>query len=241
MAQPGTRKKMDHSGSDADASYDLVRQAMVQEQLRAKAIRDERVLAAMAAIPRELFVRPQDRSVAYDDRALPIDLSQTISQPYMVAIMTEWLDVQDHHRVLEIGTGSGYQAAVLARLSGHVYTLERLAPLSEQARRLLMTLGVTNVTCLVGDGTCGYPAYGPYDRIIVTAGAPSVPPALLEQLADGGKLVIPVGAPDEQVLTRVEKQSSRYVEIAGIACRFVPLIGQQAWPGPAGEGSQAEE
>ena len=221
---------MGHSGSDAQASYDLARQAMVQQQLRAKSIRDERVLAAMGAIPRELFVRPQDKSLAYDDRALPIELQQTISQPYMVAIMTEWLDVRDRHRVLEIGTGSGYQAAVLAKLACHVFTLERLAALSREARDRLMSLGLTNVTCLVGDGSRGWPGFGPYDRIIATAAAPAVPPALLEQLADGGRLVIPIGAQDQQVLTLVEKQASRFIEVTGIACRFVPLIGEQAWP-----------
>lgn len=232
---------MGQSSSDANAPYDLARQAMVQQQLRAKSIRDERVLAAMAAIPRELFVRLQDKSLAYDDRALPIELHQTISQPYIVAIMTEWLDVRDRHRVLEIGTGSGYQTAVLARLACHVYTLERLAALSRDARGRLMYLGVTNVTCLVGDGSRGWPGFGPYDRIIATAAAPAVPPALLEQLADGGKLVIPVGTHDEQVLTLVEKQASGFIETPGIACRFVPLIGEQAWPEAIAEAGHETE
>jgi protein-L-isoaspartate(D-aspartate) O-methyltransferase len=226
---------MRHSGSDADAEYDLLRKAMVEEQLRHKGIRDERVLAVMAAIPRERFVRPEDRAFAYEDRALPIELDQTISQPYIVALMTQWLDVQDHHKVLEIGTGSGYQAAILAPLARHVYTLERLPALSRGARDRLAALGLTNVTCLVGDGSRGCPSFGPYDRIMATAAAPTVPAALLEQLADGGKIVIPVGGHDEQVLTLVQKVEGRFIETTGIACRFVPLIGEQAWPGTATE------
>lgn len=221
---------MSHSGSEANTQYDAARQAMVEQQLRQKGVRDERVLAAMASIPRELFVRPRDRSIAYDDRALPIELRQTISQPYMVARMTEWLDVRDSDTVLEIGTGSGYQAAVLAKLARHVYTLERHGALSREAQSRLRSLGLTNVTCLVGDGSCGWPGFGPYDRILTTAAAPTMPTALLEQLADGGILVIPVGSQDEQVLTRVQRQASRFIEIPGLDCRFVPLIGEQAWP-----------
>ncbi len=221
---------MGHSGSDANEQFDLARQAMVQQQLRQKGIRDERVLAAMATVPREAFVRPQDKSLAYDDRALPIEWCQTISQPYIVGLMSQWLDVHEQHKVLEIGTGSGYQAAILAKLARHVYTLERLAALSRDARTRLMDLGLTNVTCLVGDGSRGFPSFGPYDRIITTAAAPTVPAALLEQLADAGKLVIPVGSHEEQVLTLVERQASRFIETPGIACRFVPLIGEQAWP-----------
>jgi protein-L-isoaspartate(D-aspartate) O-methyltransferase len=226
---------MMHSGSDADAEYELARKAMVEEQLRRKGIRDERVLAAMAAIPRERFVRPEDKSFAYEDRALPIEMQQTISQPYIVALMTQWLDLQDHHKVLEIGTGSGYQAAILARLARHVYTLERLAALSRRARDRLMALGLANVTCLVGDGSRGFPAFAPYDRIVATAAAPAVPTALLDQLADSGKMVIPIGSHDEQVLTMVERVAGRFIETAGIACRFVPLIGEQAWPDSATE------
>jgi protein-L-isoaspartate(D-aspartate) O-methyltransferase len=221
---------MGHSGSDENTQYELARQAMVQEQLRAKGICDERVLAAMRAIPRERFVLSQDKSLAYDDRALPIERSQTISQPYMVALMTQRLDVRSCHKILEVGTGSGYQAAVLSQLGRHVYTLERLAELSRGARERLAGLGLTNITCLTGDGSLGCPAFGPYDRIVATAGAPSVPTALLEQLTDGGKLVVPMGGPDEQILTLVERQAGRFLETAGIACRFVPLIGQQAWP-----------
>jgi len=206
------------------------RRTMIEQQLRRRGIKDERVLAVMAEVPRELFVRPQDRPFAYDDRALPIGLGQTISQPYMVALMTELLDPQPHHRVLEIGTGSGYQTAILAKLAGHVYTLERLAELSRAARQRLQSLGLNNVTYLVGDGSRGWPAFAPYDRIIVTAGSPNVPPPLIEQLADGGKLVIPVGGSDEQVLTLVEKHGDRLIERPSIPCRFVPLVGKEAWP-----------
>jgi protein-L-isoaspartate(D-aspartate) O-methyltransferase len=221
---------MGPSDNHVDSQFDATRQLMVRRQLREKNILDERVLAAMAAIPRELFVRPQDRAAAYDDRALPIDLNQSISQPYIAAYMTEWLDVRDTDAVLEIGTGSGYQAAVLAALARHVYTLERYDELSRQACSRLQHLGLTNVTCLVGDGSRGLPGFAPYDRIIATAAAPSLPASLLDQLGDGGKMVIPVGSYDEQVLILVKRQADRFVEVRGIACRFVPLIGEQAWP-----------
>ncbi len=225
---------MCHMDRDVNNAYERARQAMIEQQLRDKGIRDPRVLAAMADVPREIFVRPEDRAAAYEDRALAIDARQTISQPFMVALMTQQLDVHGTHSVLEVGTGSGYQAAVLARLARHVYTLERLGDLSRQARQRFAELGLTNVTCLVGDGSTGWPPFGPYDRIITTAAAPAVPSALLDQLAEGGKLVIPVGSQDEQTLTLVERQGSRFVEVAGIPCRFVPLIGEQAWPASAG-------
>ncbi len=215
-----------------DEAYDAARQTMVREQLREKGIRNERVLAAMAEVPREWFVRPEDREQAYHDRALPIDLHQTISQPYMVALMSDWLDPGPDHSVLEIGTGSGYQAAILAKLARHVYTLERHAELSRQACGRLQQLGLTNVTYLVGDGSRGFAGLGPYDRILCTAAAPSVPAGLLEQLREGGKMVIPIGSREEQVLTRVERVAGRFIERRGTACRFVPLIGEQAWPEP---------
>jgi protein-L-isoaspartate(D-aspartate) O-methyltransferase len=144
--------------------------------------------------------------------------------------MTEWLDIRDTDIVLEIGTGSGYQAAVLAALARHVYTLERHGELTRQASGRLQQLGLTNVTCLVGDGSRGLPNFAPYDRIIATAAAPALPADLLDQLGDGGKMVIPVGSPDEQILTLVERQADRFIEVPGIPCRFVPLIGEQAWP-----------
>lgn len=216
--------------SQDPTDFERARQAMVEDQLRSKGVCCPQVLQAMSQVPREAFVLAQDRGAAYDDRALLIDLQQTISQPYMVALMTEWLDVGEKHRVLEVGTGSGYQAAVLGLLAGHVYTVERHAGLSREAQERLTRLGYTNVTCVVGDGSEGYPCFAPYDRIIATAAAPVVPTRLLEQLADGGRLVIPVGSHDEQTLTLVQKQGSRFLESAGIACRFVPLIGSQGWP-----------
>ena len=208
----------------------LARHAMVQQQLRGRGIRSERVLRVMGEVPREMFVRDADKALAYDDRALAIDLGQTISQPYMVALMTELLDVQPDSSVLEVGTGSGYQTIILAQLGRHVYTVERFAELSGQARQRVQALGATNVTCLVGDGSKGWPEFAPYDRIIITAAAPNVPVCLVDQAADGGKLVIPVGGTGEQILTLVEKRGSRLIETPGIACRFVPLIGEDAWP-----------
>jgi protein-L-isoaspartate(D-aspartate) O-methyltransferase len=184
----------------------------------------------MERVPRERFVQSKEAGDAFSDRALPIDCGQTISQPYMVASMTEHLRVESRHRVLEIGTGSGYQAAILARLASHVYTVERLAPLQAAARDLLTALGVDNVSYHVGDGSLGWPAHAPYDRIMVTAGAPDVPRALVEQLVDGGLLVIPVGPEGEQTLTVVERVGSRTRERPQYACRFVKLVGQQAWP-----------
>lgn len=220
------------------ATFEAAREAMIAEQLRAKGIKEPRVLQAMAKIPREMFVLPHDRSAAYADRALPIDLRQSISQPYMVAKMTEWLDVGPGHTVLEIGTGSGYQAAILAQLGQRVYTVERLLALSQEAQERLRELGIINVTCLTADGSVGYAQFAPFDRILVTAGAPAVPIGLLEQLADRGRLVVPVGGSDEQVLTLVERQESRFLETAGIACRFVPLIGEHGWPDQGGQTSK---
>lgn len=221
---------MGQADNHADAPFEAARRLMVRQQLRDKGIHEVRVLAAMAATPRELFVRPQDKSSAYEDRALPIDHQQTISQPYMVALMTQWLEVRDDSTVLEIGTGSGYHAAILAQLARHVFTLERHAELSRQACARLRQLGLTNVTCLVGDGSLGWPGFAPYDRIITTAAAPALPTRLMEQLSDGGKMVIPVGSHDEQTLTLVQREADRFIEAPGIACRFVPLIGEQAWP-----------
>ncbi len=216
-------------------SYASARKRMVDEQIRARGVRDPRVLEAMEQVPRERFL-PADRvAEAFADRALPIDCGQTISQPFMVASMTELLDVQSTHRVLEIGTGSGYQTAILSRLAAHVYTIERIRALQENARRLLASLGVANVSYAVGDGTLGWPEAAPFDRIMVTAGAPEVPRALVDQLADGGRLVIPIGGRNEQTLTVVEQRGGRTIEMPRYACRFVQLIGRNAWPESADE------
>jgi protein-L-isoaspartate(D-aspartate) O-methyltransferase len=202
---------------------------MVERQIVSRGVRDPRVLEAMRDVPRHLFVPEDLRSRAYEDRALPIAESQTISQPYIVAIMTELMASEPQHRFLEIGTGSGYQTAILSRLSGRVFSIERHPGLADAARRLLTTLGITNVDVRVGDGTEGLPAEAPFDRILVTAGAPSIPHALREQLADGGRLVIPVGPSGFQHLTIVNRTGKGYAEQEHDACVFVPLIGRHGW------------
>jgi protein-L-isoaspartate(D-aspartate) O-methyltransferase len=202
------------------------RAAMVAEQLRTRGIADERVLAAMAAIPREAFVPEEERWEAYADEALPIGAGQTISQPYMVARMTELLEIEPGDRVLEIGTGSGYQAAVLAWLGAKVTTIERQASLIPDARARLDDLQLgERVEIRLADGSLGDAAGAPWDGIIVTAAAPSIPTELREQLADGGRLVIPVGPRDRQILTVVTRHGDEWTERPDGACIFVPLIG----------------
>ena len=194
-------------------------------------IRDERVLAAMGRVPRERFLPPDLHRYAYDDRPLPIGHGQTISQPLMVAIMTEVLHLKGHEKVLELGTGSGYQAAILAELAEQVITVERVAALAESAAQRLRELGYHNVAVHVSEeGTLGWPTEAPYDAILVTAGAPRVPQGLVEQLDIGGRLVIPVGRRHVQQLLSVqrEKQGTRVTRHG--QCRFVPLIGDDAWP-----------
>ncbi|RME37411.1 MAG: protein-L-isoaspartate(D-aspartate) O-methyltransferase [Deltaproteobacteria bacterium] len=209
--------------------YAIARRKMVEEQLRARGIRDERALAAMAEIPRHLFVEPALESQAYSDTPLPIGYRQTISQPYMVGYMTQALEINEDDRVLEVGTGSGYQAAVLARLARRVYTVERIPELARRARRLFDQLGLNNINLKVADGTLGWSAEAPFDAIIVTAGAPSVPDEYLRQLAEGGRLVLPVGTRDGQVLKRIVRRGDSFEEENLLGCRFVPLIGQQGW------------
>jgi protein-L-isoaspartate(D-aspartate) O-methyltransferase len=206
----------------------IERQQLVQ-QLVERGITDARVLDAMSRVPRERFVPPELRDQAYDDCALPIGEGQTISQPYMVALMTQELALEGTETVLEIGTGSGYQGAILAELCRHVVTIERLAPLSEAARRLFDELGYTNITCRVGDGSLGWDAEAPYDRIMVTAGAPDIPAELYRQLRMGGRLVIPIGSARHEMLSVVDKTETgpRVVEVCD--CTFVPLIGAGGW------------
>ncbi len=214
--------------------YERQRQTLI-DTLQARGITDARVLAGMNTIPRELFVPTAMMGRAYEDSALPIDNRQTISQPYTVALMTQELHVRPGMRVLEIGTGSGYQAAVLAQLGADVITIERHPLLSQKARTLLASLGYS-VNCRVGDGTIGYRSGGPYDGIIVTAGAPDVPEPLARQLAVGGVLVVPVGPREQQTLYRVTRtgEETWKAEERG-PCKFVPLIGRSGWDEAIGQ------
>lgn len=206
------------------------RKALV-ELLRKKGIRDERVLNAILRVPRHLFVPPELVDRAYDDRPLPIGKGQTISQPYIVALMTEALGIDEDSRVLEIGTGSGYQAAVLAEIAKEVYTVERIPELSERARKIIEGLGYKNVFFKVGDGTCGWPEHAPYDAIIVTAASPRIPKPLIKQLKVGGRLVIPVGNELTQELLRITKiTEDGKVDIESLGgCVFVKLKGKYGW------------
>jgi protein-L-isoaspartate(D-aspartate) O-methyltransferase len=204
---------------------------MVADQLERRGIRDPRVLDAMASVPREVFVPGVPVELAYGDRALPIDAGQTISQPYIVARMTELLDVQPGDRILEVGTGSGYQAAVLARLGAQVTTIERHADLADEAAERLRGLGVEGVEVRVGDGSVGEPGGAPWDGIVVTAAGPSIPNTLREQLAVGARLVIPVGPREQQELIVVERRTATdWQEWSDGAVVFVPLVGASGWP-----------
>ena len=206
------------------------RVAMVELQLRGRGIRDPRVLAAMERVPRHEFVPPELQREAYEDRPLPIGHGQTVSQPYIVAAMLEALELQPSDRVLEVGTGSGYQTALLAELAGKVYSIERHAPLAEQAREALARLGYTGVEVMVGDGTEGWPGAAPFDAILVSAAAPKLPPPLLQQLAEGGRMIVPVGFPAGQDLELVRKHQGQPLITRLDACRFVPLIGREGFP-----------
>lgn len=213
-----------------DERYLRERERMVEKDLRRRGIRDARVLEAMRAVPRHRFVPDAEREHAYEDRALPLEVGQTISQPYIVAYMSEALRVGPDHRVLEVGTGSGYQTAVLARLAAEVFTVERIGDLQAAAREVLEELGVTNVRFRVGDGTLGWERYAPYDRILVTAGAPDVPGPLKEQLARaGGRMVIPVGDVELQELVAVTRAGEEFTTEPLLGCRFVPLVGDEGW------------
>jgi protein-L-isoaspartate(D-aspartate) O-methyltransferase len=203
---------------------------MVETQLRQRGIRGERVLAAMARVPRHEFVSESYRDRAYDDTPLPIGDGQTISQPYMVALMLEHLALAQNHTVLEIGTGSGYQTALLAELAAHVYSIDRHPGLAAAAEAILHRLGYTNLTVRSGDGSLGMPEPAPFDAIIVSAAAPQLPPALFDQIREGGRLVVPVGSVDAQLLQVVSKEHGSPVTQLQIGCRFVPLIGEQGYP-----------
>ena len=205
------------------------REEMVARQLADRGIHDPDVLSAFQAVPRERFVPPTQRTRAYDDCPLPIGHEQTISQPYMVALMTQALQVRPGQRVLEIGSGSGYQTAVLAAMGARVYTVERIEELSRTAREALQGLGYTEIAYRVGDGTLGWEAEAPFDRIIVTAGSPETPPSLVAQLADGGRMVIPVGAGSHQECLLVTREGDDTHTRSFCPCRFVRLIGREGW------------
>jgi protein-L-isoaspartate(D-aspartate) O-methyltransferase len=209
--------------------FSQARKHMVADQLIARGVRDPRVLAVMGSLPRHLFVSPDDLAYAYGDGPLPIGRGQTISQPFIVALMTELLQLKGNERVLEIGTGSGYQAAVLASLAGEVYTTEIIPELAGQARQVLQSLELANVHVHISDGSLGWPEHAPYDRILVTAAAPSVPMPLKEQLADGGRMVIPTGARGVQGLEIWTRQGDDFKCEKNIQVAFVPLRGEHGW------------
>jgi protein-L-isoaspartate(D-aspartate) O-methyltransferase len=200
------------------------RQNMVETQLRARGIRDERLLRAMATVPRHEFVEPRYRDQAYEDHPLPIGAGQTVSQPYIVALMLEILQLEPSSKVLEIGTGSGYLTALLARLSAHVYSVERHPQLAREAEDTLSRLGFSNITVLVGDGSKGLPEHAPFDAIVVSAAASQIPAPLLDQLREGGRMIIPVGPSEAQELQLIQKREGKPLITVLEGCRFVPLI-----------------
>ena len=217
--------------SEKDKSAEQqARDKMIEKQLVVRGIQDQVVLESMRKVPRHLFL-PANRQVeAYLDHPAPIDCNQTISQPYIVALMTEMLKLQTGMRVLEIGTGSGYQTAILAEIAGQVVSVERHALLADSARKRLEALGYDNITVVVGDGTLGYAEEAPYDAILVTAGAPDIHEVLQEQLVIGGRLVAPVGRTDiQQLVTIIREDDNKFSNQPGISCRFVPLIGKHGW------------
>jgi protein-L-isoaspartate(D-aspartate) O-methyltransferase len=220
-----SRKKRNSMAHD----YRLARERMVNNQLIPRGIRDKGVLEAMKKIQRHLFVEEALVGEAYNDHPLPIGHKQTISQPYIVALMTQALDLSGTEKTLEIGTGSGYQTAILAELSEKVYTVERIRPLMEKARSLLYGLGYTNILFKSYDGTLGWEEYAPFDAMIITAGAPNIPEPLLEQLNDEGRMVIPIGDRFSQELFKVVKRKDRLEKESLGGCRFVDLIGVHGW------------
>ncbi len=211
-------------------SFDINRERMIEEQLVARGINDQRVLEAMRTVPRHLFVEDAIQSHAYGDFPLPIGNGQTISQPYVVALMTLALDLNGSEKILEIGTGSGYHAAILSRLCSKVFTVERIDGLVGRARKVFDRLRYHNIVSRIDDGTVGWPAEAPFDRIIVTAGGPRIPEPLIAQLADPGRLVMPVGGQDVQELQVVDKRDGEISVTTLEQVRFVDLIGAHGWP-----------
>jgi protein-L-isoaspartate(D-aspartate) O-methyltransferase len=209
--------------------FERERVRMVEDQLARRGISDERVLGAMRRVPRHRFVEEAFRERAYGDHPLPIGQEQTISQPYIVGLMTSLLGLTGREKVLEVGTGSGYQTAVLAELARRVFSIERIPALAARARALLEALGYVNVWVRVGNGALGWPDEAPFDCILVAAGGPSVPPPLFEQLAEGGRMVLPLGDQTGQMLTLVESEGGQMRMRSCGDCHFVPLVGKYAW------------
>lgn len=211
---------------DPQDRYASQREHMLSHDLKGRGITDAHVLEVMAEIPREMFVVPQYEANAYEDNPLPIGMGQTISQPYIVALMTQCLKLTGNETVLEIGTGSGYQTAILAKLCKQVYTIERFSELSAGTQTVLASLGINNVEYAVGDGSCGWPDTLQFDRIIVTAAVPAPPMPLLNQLQEGGLLIVPIGEPSYQTLTLYKKENGNLIQTEICGCRFVKLVGQ---------------
>jgi protein-L-isoaspartate(D-aspartate) O-methyltransferase len=209
--------------------YKERREKMVEEQIRARGLLDENILSVMLSVPRHLFVEKDQRERAYCDHPLPIGFGQTISQPYIVALMTHYLELSGKEKVLEIGTGSGYQAAILSKLAKEVYTIERIEPLAKRAESLLRKLGISNVYVKTGNGSCGLSEDAPFDRIILTCASFEIPKPLKEQLADGGIIVAPIGEKYAQTLIVAKKKGKRLVEEDKGGCIFVPLVGKFGW------------
>ncbi len=210
----------------SDMDYAILKKRMVEHQLIPRGIKDSRVIEAFLKVERHRFIPEQSRGSAYADYPVPIGEGQTISQPYIVALMTECLDLSGNEKVLEIGTGSGYQAAILAELSNQVYSIERFSSLAKSAESLLQDLGYSNIRIRLGDGTLGWSEEAPFSRIIVTAAAPEVPLPLVEQLSEGGKMVLPLGKPFSQILTLIRKEKDQLKAESICGCVFVPLIGK---------------
>jgi protein-L-isoaspartate(D-aspartate) O-methyltransferase len=222
---PAIQKEQPKTPPSNEAEYAALRERMVRIQLQARDIDDPRVLAAMQKVPRHEFVPSEFRQSAYDDSALPLEMGQTISQPYIVAYMTQALELRGTERVLEVGTGFGYQAAVLAEIASEVYTIEIIPQLQERARAILSKLGYQNIHFRVADGYLGWQEYAPFDRIIVTAAPAEVPQPLLDQLSDGGLMIIPIGSMSQELVI-FEKEKSRIKHRSTIPVRFVPMTGK---------------
>jgi protein-L-isoaspartate(D-aspartate) O-methyltransferase len=217
---------------DMDSDYQQEREEMIHRQIEERGLKNYRLLKALRKLPRHLFVQPGDEVFAYYDEPIPIGYHQTISQPYITALMTSLAALEGDETVMEIGTGSGYQAALLGMLAKRVITLERIPELAVRARKIIDALSITNVEIITGDGTSGYPEASPYQAILVTAAAPSVPQALLNQLADGGRLIIPVGSHSLQQLQVWQRTGSRFDSEDILPVVFVPLLGQFGWKKP---------